>query len=189
VLISGILDQLFQQNREDLLSFLARHGEAKVLLLHPVRIASSLEGSWVGHREEWIRYWLTNCNEAQVALDAIIEAGLDRASGFQLKFMTEIPPYFGVLVGDPAAPAARHPKAVVNVGAMGNRRRRCRPARTTPERSAGLTLLPRWATVSTVGPVAVRQGPVDAVTARRPRRCRDPLRDQGPPTPASTAGG
>ena len=80
-----------------------RGGELRVLLLHPLRTASSLKRSWVRHRDDWVSYWLTNCNEAQVALDGIIEARLDRHPRFLLRFMVDIPPYFGMLVGNPAA--------------------------------------------------------------------------------------
>jgi hypothetical protein len=107
VLISGILDQFFQNRREDIVDFLGRGGELRVLLLHPRRAADSLDVTWVRHREEWIKYWITNCNEALVALDAIVQAGLDATNGFHVKFMTEIPPYLGTLVGDPTPSNAR----------------------------------------------------------------------------------
>ncbi|GAA1840588.1 hypothetical protein GCM10009772_17790 [Pseudonocardia alni subsp. carboxydivorans] len=41
-----------------------------------------------------------NCNEAQVAVDGIVEAGLDRMAGFELRFMEELPPSLGVLALD-----------------------------------------------------------------------------------------
>jgi hypothetical protein len=107
MLISGILDQFFQNRREDIVEFLGRGGEMRVLLLHPRKVAESLDVTWVRHRKEWIRYWKTNCNEALVALDAIVEADLDAASGFHVKFMTEIPPYLGTLVGDLMPPSAQ----------------------------------------------------------------------------------
>jgi hypothetical protein len=102
VLITGILDQLFQRQRSDLLAFLASGGELRVLLLHPVMVASSLRKGWTRHNDGWVRYWLTNCHEAQVALDGILEAGMDRMPGFQVRFMADIPPYLGTLVGRPA---------------------------------------------------------------------------------------
>jgi hypothetical protein len=52
-----------------------RGGLLRVLLLHPKRVAESLDRTWARHRGEWKQYWLTNCNEAQIALDGIIEAG------------------------------------------------------------------------------------------------------------------
>jgi hypothetical protein len=110
VLISGILDQLFQNHHEDIADFLERDGELRVLLLHPRKAVDSLGVTWVRHRKEWVSYWITNCNEALVALDAIVEAGLDTAKGFQVKFMTEIPPYFGMLVGEPATPKPPGPE-------------------------------------------------------------------------------
>jgi hypothetical protein len=102
VLITGILDQLFQNHREELISFLERGGEVRVLLLHPLRAASSLKRSWVRHHDDWVSYWRTNCDEAEVALGGIIEARLDRYPRFHLRFMVDIPPYFGMLVGSPA---------------------------------------------------------------------------------------
>jgi hypothetical protein len=102
MLISGILDQLFQNHREEIVTFLAGNGELRVLLLHPQRAGDSLENMWVRHQEEWVSYWQTNCNEAQVALDAIIDAGLDKMQGFHLRFLTEIPPFFGMLSGWPS---------------------------------------------------------------------------------------
>jgi hypothetical protein len=101
VLITGILDQLFQYHREEILAYIHRGNELKVLLIHPVAVAEGLMGSWAGYRDEWVRYWVTNCNEALVALDAIIEAELDRVRGFSIRFMTKMPPYFGMLIGDP----------------------------------------------------------------------------------------
>ena len=98
VLVTGILDQLFQRHRDDLIAFLAQGGELRVLLLHPASVASSLRQTWTRHNDDWVRYWLTNCNEAQVALDGILEARMDQMPGFHLRFMTDIPPYFGMLV-------------------------------------------------------------------------------------------
>ena len=99
LLISGILDQLFQNHREEIVAFLPGNGELRVLLLHPRRAGDSLESMWVRHQKEWVSYWQTNCNEAQVAIDAIIDAGLDKMRGFHLRFFTEIPPFFGMLAG------------------------------------------------------------------------------------------
>jgi hypothetical protein len=110
VLISGILDQFFQNRREDIVDFLRRGGELRVLLLHPRKAAESLDVTWVRHREKWIEYWMTNCNEALVALDAIVQAGLDANSGFQVRFMTEIPPYLGTLIGGPTPSNAQGPE-------------------------------------------------------------------------------
>jgi hypothetical protein len=101
VLVTGILDQLFPRQRDDLIAFLAGGGELHVLLLHPVEVSSSLRQGWTRHNDDWVRYWLTNCNEAQVALDGILEARLDRMFGFHLRFMVDIPPYLGMLVGRP----------------------------------------------------------------------------------------
>jgi len=48
-------------------------------------------------------------------LDGIIEAGLDQRPGFKVKFLTHIPPYFGVLVGEPDASRWHHPRPFVRV--------------------------------------------------------------------------
>jgi hypothetical protein len=115
ILITGILDQLFQQNRDELIKFVDNGGLLRVLLIHPEKVAESLGKTWVSKREDWGRYWLTNCNEAQVALDSMIEAGLDQRSGFEVKFFTYLPPYFGMLVGEPDASRWRHQRPFVRV--------------------------------------------------------------------------
>ena len=86
-----------------------------MLLPHPKKVAESLDRTWTRHRTDWKQYWLTNCNEAQIALDGIIEAELDRQPTFKVKFLTYIPPYFGMLVGDPNATRWRHPRPFVRV--------------------------------------------------------------------------
>jgi hypothetical protein len=115
ILITGILDQLFQHHRDNLLAFLERGEELRVLILHPVRVDASLRTSWAGHRDEWIRYWKTTCNEAQTAVDAIVDARLDRHPRFQLRFMTELPPYFGMLIGGPDTAAQQSQRPFVRV--------------------------------------------------------------------------
>ena len=115
ILVTGILDQLFQQNRDELIEFVRQGGLLRVLLLHPMRVAESLDRTWARHRGEWKQYWLTNCNEAQIALDGIIEAGLDRQPTFKVKFLADIPPYFGMLVGDPDATRWQSPRPFVRV--------------------------------------------------------------------------
>jgi hypothetical protein len=115
ILITGILDQLFQQNRDELVEFVRRGGLLRVLLLHPKKVAESLDRTWTRHQADWKQYWLTNCNEAQIALDGIIEADLDRQPTFKVKFLADIPPYFGMLVGDPDAVRWRHPRPFVRV--------------------------------------------------------------------------
>ena len=97
VMISGVLDQLFQNFKEDVNNFMQSGGEVRVLLIHPQMAADSLESSWVRHREDWVGYWKTNCNESQIAVDAIIQSGLDKLPGFHIRFMRELPPYFGIL--------------------------------------------------------------------------------------------
>jgi hypothetical protein len=103
VLITGILDQLFQQQREAILRFADEGHVLRVLLIHPTEVASALGRSWAGRNPAWLSYWRTNCNEALTALDAIIEADLHRHPRVHVRFMTELPPYFGILVGDPSA--------------------------------------------------------------------------------------
>ena len=100
VLISGVLDQLFQQYRDDMIRFVQDGGHARVMLIHPRRVARSLRSSWPRRSDEWLSYWMINCNEAQIAVDAILDAGLDRMPGFELRFMSELPPFLGILVTD-----------------------------------------------------------------------------------------
>ncbi|WP_157978428.1 MULTISPECIES: hypothetical protein [Nocardia] len=104
ILISGILDQLFQHHRDAILRFVDEGHTLRVMLIHPTKVASSLNNSWASHNAEWMSYWRTNCNEALVALDAIIGADLHTHPLVRVRFMTELPPYFGILVGDPNAP-------------------------------------------------------------------------------------
>jgi hypothetical protein len=99
IMLSGILDQVFQNYWQDVERFLNRGGHVRVLLLHPEVVANSLQQTWPQHNQEWLSYWLTNCNEAEVALDAILWRGLDQSPRFEIKFMTELPPYFGTFVG------------------------------------------------------------------------------------------
>ncbi len=115
ILISGILDQVFQQNRDELVKFVQGGGILRVLLLHPKKVAESLDSTWTRHREDWKQYWLTNCNEAQIALDGIVQAGLDQQPSCTVRFLTDIPPYFGMLVGDPEASRWRHPRPFVRI--------------------------------------------------------------------------
>lgn len=100
VMITGILDQIFQNFREDVRQFILRGGEAYVLIIHPREVINSLQSSWVQSNEEWVRYWKTNINEAQIAVDAILEAQLDQMPGFHLRFMCQLPPYFGILASN-----------------------------------------------------------------------------------------
>lgn len=115
ILISGILDQLFQQNRDELVQFVEDGGRLRVLLIHPTKVADLLDRTWTRHQADWKQYWLTNCHEAQIALDGMVEAGLDRRPGFQLRFLTDIPPFFGMLVGTPDAGHWRAPRAFVRI--------------------------------------------------------------------------
>jgi hypothetical protein len=90
-------------------------GRLRVLLIHPTKVAESLAHTWPGQRADWTRYWLTNCHEAQIALDGMIEAGLDRHPRFEVRFLTGVPPYFGMLVGEPDGRRWRHPRPYVRV--------------------------------------------------------------------------
>jgi len=100
IMISGVLDQLFQRHRDDVIEFVRRGGRAHVLLLHPERVRESLDFAWARYDDDWRTYWTTNCNEAQVAVDGILEARLDREQGFQVRFMCELPPNLGILALD-----------------------------------------------------------------------------------------
>jgi hypothetical protein len=105
ILISGVLDQLFQRFHADIRDFLERGGQARILLIHPELVRKSLSLNWPAHAKEWKTYWITNCNEAQIAVDGILDAGLDALPGFQLRFMQELPPSLGILAADDVDPA------------------------------------------------------------------------------------
>jgi hypothetical protein len=105
ILISGVLDQLFQRFHADIRNFLERGGQVRILLIHPELVRKSLSLNWPAHAEEWKTYWITNCNEAQIAVDGILHAGLDVLLGFQLRFMRELPPSLGILASDDVDPA------------------------------------------------------------------------------------
>jgi hypothetical protein len=105
ILISGVLDQLFQRFHADIRDFLERGGQARILLIHPELVRKSLSLNWPAHAKEWETYWITNCNEAQVAVDGILVAGLVALRGFQLRFMRELAPSLGILASDDVDPA------------------------------------------------------------------------------------
>lgn len=104
IIITGILDQIFQNFREDVRQFILRGGEVYVLIIHPQEVLNSLQSSWVQSNEKWVEYWKTNINEAQIAVDAILEAQLDQMPGFHLRFMRQLPPYFGILASSSFSP-------------------------------------------------------------------------------------
>jgi hypothetical protein len=115
ILITGVLDQLFQKHRDDVMHFVRRGGEARVLLTHPERVKDSLRSTWTRHDETWMTYWITNCNEAQVAVDGILDSGLDREHGFEVRFMCELPPILGILALDAKALAQAGRKSFVRI--------------------------------------------------------------------------
>jgi TIR domain len=105
ILISGVLDQLFQRFHADIRDFLERGGQVRILLIHPELVRKSLSLNWPAHAKEWMSYWITNCNEAQIAVDVILHTELDALPGFQLRFMRELPPSLGILASDDVDPA------------------------------------------------------------------------------------
>ena len=110
ILISGIHDQFMQRYHSEISAFVREGGRFHIMLVHPVEVRHYMANSWINRDESWTQYWMTNCNEAQIALDNILLNRLDRLSGFDVKFMAELPPYFGTLIT--TSPSSMRPDLV-----------------------------------------------------------------------------
>jgi hypothetical protein len=115
VLMSGVLDQVLQNCREQIDHFLLNGGSLRLMIIHPEAVRRSLSTSWAGRSSEWTTYWITNCNEAQVAVDAILDGKLEKHVALELRFMLELPPYLGTLALDAGSTSSAGPGSFVRV--------------------------------------------------------------------------